>query len=385
MFAPITVAASALALAAPLALPAPHVDARADASAAPAAASRLAIRADRALLTGGRTIEDVVILIEDGRIRSIDSGFAVPDGYPIVEHDGVVTAGFVLVGSTMGLREAYDDTRSLLPEARVIDGFDPSHPSLRHALDAGITTVVLAPQPSTVVPGHTAVVKTDGTVLSRDAHLCLALSASALDRNRYPTSIPGALQEIEQHLASREGTFGEVVSGRRPVLLVGSDRHEAQRACALAQKHGLQGVVRVGGLVGEIADVVAASGLGAVIGPFPAGTTTRARRAAVALAEAGVPLAFGDAPGLDPHELRLSAVRCVQAGMEPAVALDALTETAARLAGVGARVGSLERGRDADLVLWSGSPLDLTSSIEAVYVGGVKKSGRDGRTHGGAH
>jgi imidazolonepropionase-like amidohydrolase len=63
---------------------------------------------------------------------------------------------------------------------------------------------------------------------------------------------------------------------------------------------------------------------------------------------------------------------CVRAGAPLEATLDALTSDAARIAGVGDRVGMLVGGRHADFVLWSGHPLDLTSAVVAVYVGGER-------------
>ena len=68
---------------------------------------------------------------------------------------------------------------------------------------------------------------------------------------------------------------------------------------------------------------------------------------------------------------------CVRAGVERSSAWRALTVDAARIAGVFNRVGSIGPGKDADLVLWSGDPLDLGSSIEGVYVNGNAVTGGD--------
>ena len=155
-------------------------------------------------------------------------------------------------------------------------------------------------------------------------------------------------------------------------------RAAVQRACALASRHGLKGALRGGSLAGEIAPTVKESGLAVVLGPYGPGTSERALRASASLAEAGVPLAFAlDAPEHSPEALRMTAALCVRAGMDRGAALRALTSEAARIAGVGDRVGRLERGMDADLVLWSGHPLDLASVIEAVYVDGVRVHGGD--------
>jgi imidazolonepropionase-like amidohydrolase len=75
--------------------------------------------------------------------------------------------------------------------------------------------------------------------------------------------------------------------------------------------------------------------------------------------------------------LRFSAALCVRAGLEPEVAWKALTSDGARIANVHKELGRLDAGLDADFVLWTGDPLDLTSAVVEVYVDGV-------RVHGGA-
>jgi imidazolonepropionase-like amidohydrolase len=84
-----------------------------------------------------------------------------------------------------------------------------------------------------------------------------------------------------------------------------------------------------------------------------------------------VPIAFAsDTPISSDQGLRFSAAMCVRAGLEPALAWDALTSGAAAVAGVGSTVGRLAKGYHADFVLWTGDPLDLSSRPVAVYVEG---------------
>jgi imidazolonepropionase-like amidohydrolase len=73
--------------------------------------------------------------------------------------------------------------------------------------------------------------------------------------------------------------------------------------------------------------------------------------------------------------LRFGAVMCVREGVDAKVAWNALTSDAARIAGVADRVGTLDRGMDADIVLWTGDPLDLGSRVTAVYVDGARVDG----------
>jgi imidazolonepropionase-like amidohydrolase len=66
---------------------------------------------------------------------------------------------------------------------------------------------------------------------------------------------------------------------------------------------------------------------------------------------------------------------CVRAGLDPALAWEGMTTTAAAVAGVASRVGKLAAGCDADIVLWSADPLELASKVESVFIAGERQTG----------
>ena len=271
----------------------------------------------------------------------------------------------------------------------MVDAFAPSSADFERALAAGITTVVLAPSPENLVGGRSAVVKTaGGAVVLGDAQLVLSMSSAALALDRYPTSAQGALAELEERFRRPAGPFAEARAGDRPVLIDVATRDDVLRAAAFAARHGLKGAL-IGApahLEGLVADIQRA-GLGVVIGPFEVGADPAALQSAVELGASQVPLGLAlDAPWHHPEELRLSAALCVRAGLAPLAARRALTSDAAALAGVADRVGRLAPGLDADLVLWSGDPLDLTSAVQAVYVDGhLAYSAGTPEAHGAEH
>lgn len=343
--------------------------------AKPAAPSGpLAIRAHKAYVGAGPAIEDCVVLIDDGRIREVGRGVRVPDGTPLVEHDGVLTAGLIACGSQDGIAGGTNDTtRSFMPEARLADAFAPDHPDFERLLAAGITSVVLAPRPENVIGGVTAVVKTSGgSIVKRDAQLAVSLSTNALLFNREPTSYAQALAMLDAALARPQGTLARAKAGELPVLVQVDPEHEIARALAFAKKHGLKGALYGAERAGEMAAEIRESGLAVVFHPLGLGSEKRALRSVVALSEAGVPFAFGlETPARAPEDLRLSAALCVRAGLPVEAGLQALTAGAARIAGVADKLGRVERGLSADLVVWSGEPLDLGSRATHVYVDGV--------------
>jgi len=341
---------------------------------APPQVTAFALRAAHVHLPDGSSIQDGIVLVDGGRIREVGRGVRIPNGMPVIEHAGSLSAGLVACHSYDGLQgRGTDTTRAMLPELRVADSFHPNHNDFPRALAAGVTSVVLVAGPGNLVGGLCAVVRTHGgEVLQRESHLSLALDSSALVRNRVPTSYAGALELLDQLFAERKGVVARAASAQLPVMIEVDERHEIARALDFAKKHGLRGALSGGPLAGELAQRIHASGFSVVLPPLEIGADERALRTPAQLAEAGVPIAFGmDAPGYAPASLRVSAALAVQHGLDPQTAFRALTSEAARIAGVEARVGRIESGRDADLVLWSGHPLELSSSVQAVYVAGA--------------
>lgn len=328
------------------------------------------VRARRVRLLGGEVLENAEVVVEDGKIQRVA---ATAGGEAEIEHEGWISAGLVACRSYSGTRgETLESRRSLTPEARIADVIDFGHPDFERALASGVTTMVVAPSTGNVASGTTAVVKTHGeTVLAREGHLVVAFGPSALRFNRAPTSYAGALAELEKQLSHPTGAWERVAAHELPVLLDAASRDELLRAIAFASEHRLEGALTGATLAGEVVDEVKRSGLAAIVGPFPIGTPQRVLDSVVALAKQSVPLAFAvDAPQNAPDALRISAALCVRAGVDPAVAWNSLTTTAAGIAGAGGRVGRLAAGYDADFVLWSGDPLDLSSRVLAVYVDG---------------
>lgn len=370
----------------------------------------LQVQAKEIWIAGGRRLSDRVLVVADGRIRSIEDAGDVDHGQPWIRHDGVLTAGLVACWTQTGAaNELQDDTRSVLPGARAEYAVDPTHPDFERTLAAGITSLGIVPGPANLVGGLACVIKTaGGRVPEPEAALALSLSSSALGRStvmggfffgaaegepgfvdsdggpettarttrgtREPTSYAGAVATLRRLFERGLGPFARAKHGELPVTIQAWDRHEVLRAAGLAQELGLTGSIRGAPLAGD-PDVLAAlraSALGVIVGPYSAQQTRPSLESVKLLAEAGVPVAFAlDAPLHAPDELRLTAARALRSGASREAVWKALTEDAARLAGAKS-AGTLAVGQDADFVLWSGDPLDLTSRVLSVWIDGKR-------------
>ena len=332
-----------------------------------------ALRATRVHIGDGTVLENAIVLIEEGRIVDVGKGLAIGKDVPLLELEGDLTPGLIALRDYSGAgAEARDSTRAVMAQADLVHAFNPDHSDMERLLHGGVTAFVLAPRSgANLVGGMPAVVKPGARVLKARCSVHVDLSASGLSSSRYPSSIPGALEELERQLAHSKGPMAEVAAGRMPVMLEAESRAEIQRAVHFAGSHGLSGYLVGSRRAGELAKDVKASGFGVALGPYAPGEKHEHIASAVALAEAGVPLGFAlDGPGNAPISMRLRAAACVRGGMNRDIAFRSLTSGAANLAGVGNHVGAVRAGLDADLVLWSGDPVDPASRVLAVYVDG---------------
>lgn len=344
----------------------------------------LAIRAEKLLLGDGRTLDRAVVIVEDGKIARVgpEKDVDVPSDAGRYDHAGWASAGLVALQSSSGATgELRDSTRATMPEARAAWTFEPNHPEFRDLVEQGVTSVVLAPTAQSLVGGVSAIVKTaGGTVLAREAQLSLGFSQQSLSFNRFPTSSTGGVSELERLFGKPTGTIERARRGELPVLFEVEERADVLRAIDFARRHELKGVLSGAEWSGELAKTVKDSGLAVICPPMRPGEDQRTLRAVKALGDADVLFGFGvDAPWSHPASLRLAAAMCKREGLPPARAWRAITSDAARIAGAEKRIGSVEEGLDADLVLWSGDPLVLSSTIVAVYVDGKRVYAPEGR------
>jgi len=338
-----------------------------------ALAQGLAVRAGTVHTGTGPAMQGATVLVQDGKITAIGAELDLPEGVRLVEHPGHLSAGMIALRDLAGTQGgASDSTRAMLPAAELRHAYNPGHHEFEQLLAGGITSVQIAADPRALVAGMTAVVKTHGdSVVHPRSYLAVALGEDAIQTGRYPTSYGAALDELSAQIEAAEGAFAMVKMRNLPLWMHVEERHEVQRCLDFLAAHELGGVLHGAERIGEHAERLSELGLGASLPSFKLGGTYHAARSSVALAEAGVPFGFAlDSPGNDASALRLSAAAAMRAGLGAGRAWGALTSDAAKLCRVEGRVGTLAPGLDADLVLWSGSPVDLGSRVMAVYVDG---------------
>lgn len=347
------------------------------------------IRAAARVDPDGEVRADGLIVIRDGKLAQV--GGQPPAGALVEDFgDAVVCPGLIDVHSALGAMGHLSESQSAIePSARAADVLDRFHAQLRAALAAGVTTFGLAPDDTNLIGGRIAIAQTSGpdgkpALLSDAGPLKLSLSPQVFASDREPTSRSGALEMLRSTIAKARQARGRAggqaeealsafSSGRLSGILSAPSGADVLAALELAREFGLKLALIHETDARLIANEVAAAGLGVIVGPLDLSAAPRQAGAAGVLEQAGVEVAIaGGLPNAPADSLRLSAAVAVRNGLSAGAARRAITSTAAKFLGVGERVGVLQNGRQADLVIFSGDPLDLRSRVLAVYVGGKR-------------
>jgi len=317
----------------------------------------------------GKEIEGGIVVIEAGKIRALGADLEVPAGAQVIElpKGSQILPGFIDLHSHLGSAlDMEEGAEAATPRVRAVESFTSRHADVRAALDSGVTALALSPGNGNVVGGRVGVVKLNGArydrALYRDSvALKISLGGEALRRDREPTSLAGALKLAR----------ATVQESLLPLWIHAASTGEIEGALDLLHSSGRKGVLLD---VREATRFGAArlKGLTVALGPLGAGEPREVLETPALLAKAGVRITFAsDAPATSEDHLRVTASFAVKYGLERQEALRALTINAAEALGLSKEIGTLEAGKDADLVVWSGDPLTLTSAVEMVVVNGV--------------
>jgi imidazolonepropionase-like amidohydrolase len=366
--------------------------------AAPDDQGVLAIRAHTVWTMTEDIVRDGVILIRHGKIQAVGKDLTIPDGAKVLDmQQSHVMPGLIDAHSHLGLvtdpwAEMDETVFAASADTQVLDAFDPQGEGIQQALHAGITCALIAPGNRNPIAGQTAVVKfvsgPEATrLLKQEAGLKFCVTNETIQQDyrypRGPTSRPGMLTFIREHLDRARtydnGVFDPQLSALKrlvdkeiPVFIMANTPDEVSAALDIIQDYELKGCVIGGRQADELAERMAEQQIPVAYAPVISVKRDRELKRPAQLAGAGVKMAFAShAPYTMAADLRTSAVYAVKYGLDRDLALRGLTLFAAEMLGVDERVGSIQEGKDADLVIFGGDPLELTSPVQVVIVNGT--------------
>lgn len=354
------------------------------------------------------------LLIENGKIAAIAPGLT---GDTVIDAAGLsVYPGFVEAHSHIGLDGSgtgaegrdYNEMNDICcPQLRAIDGIDPLDPSLELARNAGVTTVCTGPGSANVLGGTFTAMKTvgrrvDDMVIRPEVAMKCAFGEnpkrcyqSKTDSSRMTTAaiLREALSKARRYAekldaagddTSKKPAFDmkleallPVIRGEMPLKAHAHKANDIFTAIRIAREFGvrltLEHVTEGHLIVEELAECGYPMAVGPTMShPSKVETANKSWETPGILARAGCQVSIITDNSVTQQEyLPLCAGFAVKAGMDPFQALQAITINPARHIGVADRVGSLEVGKDADVVITDGCPFELQTRVKAVLIDGA--------------
>ena len=358
------------------------------------------------------------VLVEDGKILRVEAKIIPQSEWTVIDASGKnVYPGFIDAHCHLGMIEeaigfegndSNEATDPITPQLRAIDGFNPMDRAVEEAKNAGITAVATGPGSANVIGGQFAVLKTcgkrvdnmivkeavamkcafgenpkrcykdkcDSTRMSTAAFLRGAL-ASARDygarkaaANGDVTKMPAYNQKLEALLPVLDHTIPLKAHAHQANDIFTAIRIAKEFDVGLTLEHVTEGHLIVDELAKE-------SNIPMAVGPSLTFASkfelqNKSWETPGVLAKAGCHVSIITDNSVIPQQyLPLCAGMAVKAGMDPFAALQAITINPAKHIGIADRVGSIEVGKDADLVLTDGCPFEVMTNVKAVLINGA--------------
>ena len=371
--------------------------------------ARLALTGATLMTAARGNIENGTLLIQNSAIAEIGAHVRIPQDAEVWDLKGkVVIPGMIDAHTHLGLRqdgvgaEQSDEDEvenPIVPQIRAIDAINPEDIGFSDALKGGVTTVGVMPGSYNVVCGQPAAVKVVGRTLEEmlvSAPVGMKISFGERPKGAYGNrkkspmtrmGISAMLREAlikTQNYMKRKGERDLRLESLIPVIKktipFRAHAHRADdimTAIRIAKEFSVRLVIEHGTDGYKIASELAAARVPVVHGPWikVRGNVEQSGRSPESpriLIQNGVLTSFStDHPVIAIQNMRLQATNAVEEGVSVEEALKAMTINSAIIMGIDKRVGSLEKGKDADLVILSGPPFSGGSKVEAVVVNGV--------------
>ena len=359
------------------------------------------------------------ILLAGGKIAGIGTDLTAPADAEIFDADGLdVYPGFVDAHTHIGLDGYgigyegcdYNEMNDIwTPQLRAIDGINPRDPSLAIARKAGVTCVCTGPGSANVLGGTFLAMKTvgdriDNMIVKDPVAMKCAFGENPkrcyrdkCDSTRMSTAafLRGALMQAKDYGARKQAANGDVtkmpaynqkleallpvLAGEIPLKAHAHQANDIFTALRIAHEFGLRITlehVTEGHLIVE--ELAKEKDVPMAVGP----SLTHASKFELqnkswatpgVLAKAGCHVSIITDNSVIPQQyLPLCAGMAVKAGMDEFDALKAITINPAEHIGVADRVGTLEVGKDADLVITNGCPFEVMTEVKAVFIDGAR-------------
>ena len=375
-------------------------------------AQTVAITGAKIYPVSGPVITNGTIVLQNGKIAAVGANVTVPSGATRIDGSGkIVTPGLFHAGSGLGLGQvgSVDETNEVTHEGsinasfNVLEGIDPATTIIPIARLEGVTTAIARPFGG-LVSGQAVVIDLTGdrieTMLVKSPAAMVInfgadakgtgggtragvmanlrkLFTDALEYDKRKADFrKNEIQPLSASAAELEAMM-PVLRGELPVIAGANRASDIQNALRLASEFKLRMVIAGGIEAWKVADDLAKAKVPVIINPInniPTFDGLGARFDSPGLlAKAGVTVIVIEGESGGARNLRWAAGHAVRFGLSWDQGLAAITLEPAKAFRLDDRYGSLEVGKVANVVLWTGDPLDFNSKAEKVYIRGVEQ------------
>lgn len=383
--------------------------------------SVVAVKAGTIYPVSSAPIQDGIILIRDGKIEAVGKDLTIPEKAVVIEATNKVVIPGLIDAFTTLAEPSGDDEESVTPDIRAVDGFN-FYGEYRRMLAGGVTTVYISPGQRRLVSGLGSVVKLAGNTVAKRVikdKSALRITIGELPKNppalwnppvppdpchpmvpeekQLPTTRMGEMAllrdvfgQAQQYLNDRPRKIDWKMESLLPALTrklsVRINCHNAQdirSAILFSEVFNLRLIIEGGTEAYSVINQIKWSDAPVVVtGAFEPGRQYSKDDTqdimlgwvnpanAKLLAEAGIKFALSAPTDQTIGDLQFVAGYAVSQGLSPDEALKAITITPAEILGIAERVGSIEPGKDADLVILTSEPFDVQATVDKTFIDG---------------
>ncbi len=380
-------------------------------------AQTIAITGGTVYPVSGPPIQNGTVLMRDGKIVAVGADVAMPANAQRIDATGkVVTPGLIDAATQLGLVEIGGEpqtrdanakgTDGIAASFRAWDGLNSESVMWAPARNEGVTSAVVAPAGGLVAGQASMVDLVNGSASQMMRRAPVAMIAQINDprsaqtnaRGELIAKLRGLLEDVKFYQSHRADydrsaarTLGAtradleamipVVDGKLPLVIQAERVDDIESALRLAKEFNLKIMILGGAEAWLAADDLAVAHVPVIAGamnniPINFDMLNQRQENVGILSKAGVPVAIignngdGDEELFNVRNVKYEAGNAVSYGMSHDAALRAVTLTPAEIFGVSDHVGSLQPGRDANVVIWSGDPFEFSTRAEAVFIHG---------------
>ena len=368
--------------------------------------AQIAVKGETVYTMAGEPISNGVVLINDGKITAVGpaGSVSIPANYRVFNAK-VVTPGLIDAHTVVGLngylnqphdQMALDGSASFQPELRATDAYNAQEKLIETIRQYGVTTIHTGHQPGALSSGQTMIAKTigntvDEATLVQTAMIALTLGPGANASGRSPGTrskqaamLRAELIKAQENEAKTDKAkdlksliLSRVIKREIPLLVTAEAAQDIMTALRIAKEFNIKIVLDGVSDAPIVMNEIKASGFPVIVHPTmarPGGDRANiSLETASKLKAAGVPFALQS--GFEGYVPKTRIV-LFEAGMAAANglglrnALASITIDAAKILGIDNRVGSLAVGKDADIAMYDGDPLEWVTHCTGVIING---------------